>query len=124
MDIQRAREIIATLAEGIDPLTGEILPSDHLCNQGDIVRALYALLNAAQVGKESAKEKTQPDNAGKPWTNELDNELKELFEQGESISTLSKHFGRTRNSIEARLEKLGVKEAPSTRFIFRSTDSF
>lgn len=106
MDIHRAREIISTLAEGIDPLTGEVLPSGHVCNQGEIVRAFYALLKATDM----VAEKQQPENAGKPWTTDLDKELRERFESGESVSALGKHFGRTRNSIEARLMKLGLKE--------------
>lgn len=105
MDIRTAREIVSALAEGIDPLTGEVLPSDHVCNQAEVVRALYALLKAA----EPVKERALPDNAGKPWTPKADCELKELFEDGKSVSALSKHFGRTRNAIEARLEKLGLK---------------
>ena len=40
MDINRAKEIVAALAEGIDPTTGEILPEDCVCNKGDVVRAL------------------------------------------------------------------------------------
>lgn len=28
MDINRAKEIISILAEGVDPTTGEVLPSD------------------------------------------------------------------------------------------------
>lgn len=106
MDIHKAREIISTLAEGIDPLTGEILPSEHICNQGEVVRAFYALLKET----DTAKEKKQPGNAGKPWTTNLDNELKERFEGGESVSELCMYFGRTRNSIESRLVKLGLKE--------------
>ena len=40
MDIQRAKELLTVLADGIDPLTGEVLPDDHVCNKGEIVRAL------------------------------------------------------------------------------------
>ena len=77
-----------------------------ICNQGEVVRAFYALLKAT----DTAKEKQQPENAGKPWTTDLVNELKERFESGESVSALGRYFGRTRNSIESRLVKLGLKE--------------
>lgn len=30
MDIQRAKELLTALADGLDPLTGEVLPSDHV----------------------------------------------------------------------------------------------
>lgn len=106
MDIYRAKEIVLTLAEGIDPLTGEVLPSDHVCNQGEVVRALYALLNA----ENPAKGKTLPENAGAPWTTEADEELKLMYEKGIHISELSKHFGRTRGAIKSRLDKLGITE--------------
>ena len=41
MDIQRTKELLEVLAEGIDPLTGEVLPDNHVCNKGEIVRALH-----------------------------------------------------------------------------------
>ena len=40
MDMQRAKELLTILADGTDPLTGEVLPDDHVCNKGEIVRAL------------------------------------------------------------------------------------
>lgn len=40
MDVSRAKQILEVLAEGVNPLTGEILPLDDSCNQGDVVRAL------------------------------------------------------------------------------------
>ena len=46
MDINRAKEILSALAEGVDPTTGEILPENSVCNKGEVVRALYAVLNA------------------------------------------------------------------------------
>ncbi|MCW3119926.1 MAG: ATP-dependent helicase, partial [Chitinophagaceae bacterium] len=42
----------------------------------------------------------------KPWTAQLDNELKEMFEKKKSIVTLAKHFGRTSGAIQSRLKKL------------------
>ena len=45
MEINRAKEIISMLAEGIDPTTGEILPEDSVCNKGELVREFYTILN-------------------------------------------------------------------------------
>lgn len=106
MDLDRAKEIVSTLAEGIDPLTGELLPSDHLCNKGDVVRAFYALLNAADFKKA----KPQPENAGEPWTEQADAELRALFSSGKSMAAIGKQLGRTSGSVEARLAKLGLIE--------------
>ena len=57
MDISKAKEIVGALAEGIDPITGEILPADHLCNNVDVVRAFYALLQGNDEKKEKTYEK-------------------------------------------------------------------
>lgn len=61
MDIQRAKELLTALADGLDPLTGEVLPSDHVCNKGDIVRALHCVLEALPRGQK----KPLPANNGK-----------------------------------------------------------
>ena len=67
MDIVRAKEIISALAEGIDPTTGEILPEDSIYNKGEVVRALYAVLNACSqkdiVKKPAPKEPADYDMA-------------------------------------------------------------
>lgn len=44
MDLQRARKILETLADGVDPMTGEVLPEEHVCNRGDVVRAFHYIL--------------------------------------------------------------------------------
>ena len=62
MDINRAKEIIVTLAEGIDPTTGEVLPPNSVCNKGEVVRALYTILNVYEDEKQVHKEnKKEPD---------------------------------------------------------------
>ena len=59
MDIQRAKELLEVLADGIDPLTGEVLPDDHVCNKGEIVRAL----NCAVEALSHRRKKPLPENA-------------------------------------------------------------
>ena len=66
MDIIRAREIVRTLADGVDPTTGEILPVDSVYNSPDVIRALFTLLETT-----SEKKRVEPipnRNAGKSWT--------------------------------------------------------
>ena len=40
MDLNGAKGILKSLADGVDPLTGEVLPEDHICNQPEIIRAI------------------------------------------------------------------------------------
>ena len=85
MDIQRAKELLTVLAEGVDPLTGEVLPDDHVCNKGEIVRAL----NCAVEELSRRRKKPLPEN------------------NGMKKKDLCTHFGRTSGAIESRLERLG-----------------
>lgn len=102
MELQRAREILETLAEGIDPLTGEVLPADDLCNQGEIVRALYCVLKAVQD-----QPKTQKENAGKPWTAHEEAALCRMFDAGAAKREICAELKRTEGAVAARLVRLG-----------------
>lgn len=44
MDIEHAKELLATLSDGVNPLTGEVLAESDSCNQVEIVRALNTVL--------------------------------------------------------------------------------
>ena len=80
-----------------------MLPDDHVCNKGDIVRALNCVLQNCN----QKPPRPQPENAGKPWTEEQDRELCGLYDSRTSIRQLSKHFKRTTGAITARLVRLG-----------------
>ena len=109
MDIQYAKELLKSLADGINPLTGEVLSQNDSCNQPDIVRALYTAL--AELDKRPEKTKgLQPENAGKPWTPEEENQLKELYNKGLTNKEISKELCRTPGSISSRLVRLGLVE--------------
>jgi F-box protein 18 (helicase) len=60
--------------------------------------------------KAYSVEKKREINKGAyfPWTPQLDEELKTLFEDDYSISDLAEHFGRTRGAIISRLKKLNL----------------
>ncbi len=72
------KELLEILADGIDPLTGEVLPDDHVCNKGEIVRALHCAVEEMS----RRRKRPLPENNGKPWTEELDSELCRLFDEG------------------------------------------
>ncbi len=105
MDINRAKEIISALAEGVDPTTGEVLPDNSVCNKGEVVRALYTILNCID---EKKVKKGTPKNAGKPWSAEDDKKLTTLFESGVTNKELAAVFERTSGSINSRLVLLGL----------------
>jgi hypothetical protein len=102
MDINRAKEIITALAEGVDPTTGELLPEDSVYNKGDIIRALYTVLSSLDAKKPKKK---LPENAGKPWTNEEEKRLRELYSSGLSKKEISSELCRTAGSKQEQRNK-------------------
>ena len=106
MDIIRAKEILEILADGVNPLTGEVLPEWDSCNQVEIVRALHTVLKRLESIQEKTQ-KSQAENAGKPWTEDDEEILCQLFEAGCTSRELCNRFGRTKGAIAARLVHLG-----------------
>lgn len=103
MELQRAKELLTALADGIDPLTGEVLPQESVCNRAEIVRALHCVLNALP-------DKPHPENMGKPWTEEDDAALCRMYDAGVTREALCAHFKRSRGGIVSRLAHLGKIE--------------
>lgn len=102
MELQSARQIIDSLAQGIHPVTGQVMPEDSPYNAPPVIRALFTVSRALEGQRRGG-----PANARKPWTPEDDEKLASAFEAGSGVSQLMKDFGRTRNAVEARLVKLG-----------------
>lgn len=106
MDAQRAKELISVLADGVDPLTGEVLDDGDVCNKPEVIRALHMALDALE--KElKRKTRKQPENAGKPWTDEQDAELCRMYDAGSTKSEINRYFKRTDGAISSRLVRLG-----------------
>ena len=117
MDIVRATEIVRTLADGVDPTTGEVLPAESVYNSPEIIRALFTLLE--YINKDTAKDPLR--NAGKPWTDVEDDKLRDEYLSKLKISDIAKEHGRTYGAIESRLEHLGLKKKPFWLFRRRTS---
>ena len=104
MNINYAKKIVRALADGIDPITGEILPENSVYNSPDVIRALFTLL------EEVDKKTVSLQNAGKPWSEAEDKILRKEFYDNLRISEIAKKHGRTYSAIESRLEHIGLKK--------------
>ena len=107
MDIERAKELLSALADGVDPLTGEVLDRDNVCNRPEIIRALNTVLCELDKPEKKPVKKHLPANAGKPWTEEDEARLCEMFDSGATRSELCKQFKRTPGALASRLVQLG-----------------
>lgn len=103
MELRQAKALLTELADGVDPLTGECLPADSVCNRPEIIRALHCVL---QYVSDRPKRSALP-NAGKPWTEADEAALMQMFDAGRSVEEMQARFQRTRTGIIRRLEHLG-----------------
>lgn len=106
MEATEAIKTIQLLANGIDPVTGEIFPDSSPYNHPKIIRALFRSLKALERVKEK-RERSLPANAGKAWNSEEDRLLMEGFDAGVLVKQLATKHGRTEGAIAARLVRLG-----------------
>jgi len=112
MQQSRARQILQSLIQGVDPVTGEELPRETVLQHADVLRALLAGLSALELTAARAQRRSQlPDNVGQAWTTDEESRLVGEFKSGESREAMARKHGRTLRAIEARLEKLGLISA-------------
>ena len=68
MNIDRAKEILELLADGVNPLTGELLPDSDSCNQVEVVRAFHTALKHWMQPREKLgnRKRRMPGSPGCP----------------------------------------------------------
>lgn len=109
MDALYAKQILQSLADGVNPATGEILSREDSCNEPEVIRALHWVLQELEKTEKPAKAAPRPgrENAGTPWTEEDEKMLCVMFDRGDSKKDLCNYFKRSEGSISSRLAKLG-----------------
>lgn len=123
MELLIARQIIDTLAQGIHPVTGEVMPEDSPYNAPPVIRALHAVSRAlegiavapppAPASEAQRIVRVAPANAGKRWSPQEDSALETAFDAGIPIKQVAGELGRTAFAVEQRLIRLGKIEAPA-----------
>jgi hypothetical protein len=113
MDESKAFTIVSALANGVNPLTGELFAFDSPYQAPDVIRALYSAVRALEtVNRRSARVHASLGNAGKAWSEEEDRQLLAEFDRGRPIAELAQAHSRTRGGIQARLVRHGRLQAP------------
>jgi hypothetical protein len=120
MELQIARQILDTLAQGIHPITGEAMPDDSPYNAPPVIRALHAVARAldqvapATEPVESPRSRRAlPPNAGKPWSAQEDAALETAFDAGIAVKQVAQELGRTPFAVEQRLIRIGKIAGPA-----------
>jgi hypothetical protein len=109
MDEARALTIVAALASGVNPLTGELFALDSPYQSPDVIRALYSAVRALEAAsrRRTRGPGAATSNAGKPWSEDEDRQLLSGFDDGRPLTELAQAHGRTRGGIQARLVRHG-----------------
>jgi len=120
MELRTAQNIVKTLAQGVDPNTGEVFAPDSPYNEAKIIRALFTVhdfVRQARKPKMSAYEKRQenldlgrPRNYGLPWADDARSQVAMGFEDGKTIEELATTLERTQGAIRAELIRQGLVE--------------
>ena len=108
-NLQRAKQVLRRLVEGIDPETGEELPKDTVLHRAEVIRALLTSVEVVEEAAQRASRRSQlPPSVGQRWSEDEERRLTEAFQAGQTVEVLASNHGRTVNAIEARLESLGL----------------
>lgn len=111
MQLQSALPIVRALADGVNPLTGEMFSDDCPYAEPRTLRALFSAveLMEREVEREKRRERL-PANFGKPWTESEDQAVIAEFDAALTMPEMARKHARTQSSIRLRLEKLGKIE--------------
>ena len=118
MTVDRAIEILRCLANGVDPMTGEILEANHLCNSPEVKRAIHTAIHAMS-GADDAKNprfvrKNGKLNAGRPWTDEDLDALERMYRDGKPMDWICEKLQRRERGVLKQLAYLGLAESGRT----------
>ncbi len=114
-----AQELIAKLAQGIDPASSAALPVDSPLRRPDIAAALRAMATArapresgrrrdAAVGSDSKPTPPGANNHGKSWSEADRARVTERFKADISLKEIATELGRTTGSIRGELLRQGL----------------
>jgi hypothetical protein len=133
METEKTLRILKTLADGIDPATGEQFVAGSSYQHPDTVRALFSAIRMlespapavsapapAQQAGAPATGKPGLENSGRPWSKEEDARLGSTYDSGKSMDELAGIHKRSKWAIEARLARLGKIPEPPSRFPARN----
>lgn len=112
MTVEAATTILQNMIDGIDPVTGEVLPHDHLCNYPEVMRALHVAILSMSSEKGKIKDSSAQNhiklNAGRPWTNQELDELEQLYLSGMPITSICEQLQRRERGLKKQLMYLGL----------------
>ncbi|HZR02988.1 MAG TPA: hypothetical protein VFA81_07445 [Burkholderiales bacterium] len=108
MEQAQALAVVRSLANGVDPESGEVFPAESTYQRPLVVRALYEAAAALERIERFERRRAQmPAKTGEPWTEDEDRKLLAAFDVGRALQELAAAHERSMGAIRARLLKYG-----------------
>ncbi len=108
MNQSEALSVVRSLANGVDPESGEVFPPDSPYQRAATVRALFVAAEALERSERFSRRRGDlPPKAGQPWSEDEDRKLLAAFDAGRGLVELAGAHERTQTGIRARLVKYG-----------------
>jgi hypothetical protein len=108
MDAAQALAVVRSLANGVDPESGEVFPVESPYQRPQVVRALYEAASALERIERFERRKAQlPAKTGEAWSEDEDRKLLAAFDSGRALQELAAAHERTMGAVRARLLKYG-----------------
>ncbi len=107
MTTAEALKIITSLADGRCPITDQVLDSAY--QQPDVIRALSVAVKALErVERIDRHHEELPERTGRAWDEAEEQQLRNEFDAGKTISEIAEIHQRTKGGIKTRLKQLGI----------------
>src|SRR4051812_49911540 len=86
MEQAQALAVVRSLANGVDPETGEVFPPESVYQRPLVVRALYEAASALERQERYDRRKSQlPSKTGEAWSEDEDRKLLAAFDAGRAL---------------------------------------
>ncbi len=110
MTKSEARLYLIALVNGIDPITGEILPPDHLLHDESVAEALRMAIKSLNESYTTDNSRWIRQNgklnAGRPWTDDDNNELLQLHRAHVPVEEIARRLQRRTRGVTNQLALL------------------
>ena len=108
MNLAQALAVVRSLANGVDPESGEVFPPESPYQRPQVVRSLYEAATALERVERFERRKAQmPAKTGESWSEDEDRKLLAAFDAGRALQELAAAHERTLGAVRARLLKYG-----------------
>lgn len=108
MEDLQALVILRSLANGVDPESGQFLDPENPIQRPQTVRALSTAVRALErTERQDRRRNFVPGKARAPWTAHEDHQLLAGFDAGQSPRELAVAHQRSPKAVRARLARFG-----------------